>query len=895
MIQGKHIFTSISAASGPAGRRATTGTISIVVPIKGHPVLIDDAFASVQREIEVGAIQRLIAVNDGCTYAETLESLTAWQAVLGDRMIVLHCRNAGLSAARNRGIAAAIAADPHLDAVFLLDADNMLASGAGAAMRGLLDRNQHADWFYPDFDFFGQNGHYVTDREHELLFHAQINICEAGSLIRRRVFDAGIRFDEGMRRGYEDWDFWLSAAKQGFRGQSAAQPLLLYRKRPVSMLSNSHDADAELRRFLEQKHSWLFNTPTLLSLEAARFPRFAVIEGEGPTLRLQTDPSLGREVSLREFERQIIAHFAEPFANHAPAYLVFLREGVSVRLLEQKLLHNFFWNAERRWTRAEERPDLDFFYLEPSPEGHRISTDFEGDDRLADGVVVDLNTVYEMITSAAEDQLRRIDQTEPDFRVRRWSMSLEQMQPLSPKTASAQELLRGFLLQLSRSRFRAALGQRWEWREQGGAIDRATAVQIPRKISGGGVVFPMLKREDQKDIAFVVPIFDFGGVEKVVTSIARELARNGYRCHLIVASDRPIHPDGWALQAFTTVNWFPDASALDWTGTEFLGTAEPSWGNPHEKADLIGLLSSMDVVVNAHSGALHKVADHLRRLGVTMIDHEHLLERSTYGRDYGPPKLALAYEYAYDLILTCSEALRLWMHGHGVPREKLMAVVNAPGYPLPVGAARAVMQNRAAADRDAPLRVLFMGRLDPQKGVHRLSTIYHALALRAPQISLTIAGGSVVDPAEVDFSFPRKTNMLGPVRGQEALTNLLAEADVMVLPSHYEGLPLSVLEAQRCGVAVIATDVGAMDEAIEHGDTGFILPEAGCEEAFVRQILALDQDRARLAQVSQNAARMARDWSTAVAPLLAWLENGEGGPTAAEDQVEQIDLCRSLI
>ena len=93
------------------------------------------------------------------------------------------------------------------------------------------------------------------------------------------MFDAGIRFDEGMRRGYEDWDFWLSAAKEGFRGQAAAQPLLLYRKRPVSMLSNSHDADRELRGYLEKKHDWLFNTPRLLELDAERFPRFAVIEG----------------------------------------------------------------------------------------------------------------------------------------------------------------------------------------------------------------------------------------------------------------------------------------------------------------------------------------------------------------------------------------------------------------------------------------------------------------------------------------------------------------------------------------------------------------------------------------------------------------------------------------
>ncbi len=891
MTRTRCAVTAGSPSKPPRSRR-TEPAITVVIPIKGHPVLLDDAIASVQREMQAGTIQRLIAVNDGCSYPETLESLAGWRALLGDGIRVLHCSNAGLSAARNRGIEAALKADPKVDAVFLLDADNMLAPGAGAAMCRLLKANPQADWLYPDFDFFGQDGHYITDRSYELLFHAHINVCEAGSLIRRRVFDAGIRFDEGMRRGYEDWDFWLSAAKEGFRGQAAAQPLLLYRKRPVSMLSNSHDADRELRGYLEKKHDWLFNTPRLLELEAERFPRFAVIEGEGDTARLQTDPGQGHEITLKELERRIMAHFAEPFANHAPAYLVFLREGVSARLSEHRLLHGFFWNAERRWVRCEDRPNFDLFYLESSPGGHTISMDHSA-DRLADGVVIDLNALHDLATISNEDALRRIDQVSSGFRVRGWSMTLERMTRLNDRTASAPELLRSFVLQLSRSRFRASLDQRWEWREQGGAVDRGTAVQIPRKVSDGGVVFPLLKSPRQRDVAFVLPIFDFGGVEKVVASMARELAQNGYRCHLVTASDRPIHPDGWALQAFATVNWMPDASAIDWTGTEFLGTAEPSWGNNREKADLIGLLSSMDVVINAHSGALHKVADHLRRRGIIMIDHEHLLERSTYGRNYGPPKLALAYEYAYDLILTCSEALRTWLHGHGIPREKLMAVVNAPGYPLPPGTARKVMEDRAKRDPSKPLRVLFMGRLDPQKGVHRLSAIYNALALRAPQISLTIAGGSVVDTHGAEFSFPRETRMMGPVRGQDALTRLLANADVMVLPSHYEGLPLSVLEAQRCGVVVVATDVGAMDEAIEHGKTGFILPEAGCEDSFFRMITELDRDRALLAQVSRNSASMARDWSLATAPLLAWLKRRAGGVAAEGNSLDQLETCRS--
>ncbi|MCE2412344.1 glycosyltransferase, partial [Escherichia coli] len=89
--------------------------------------------------------------------------------------------------------------------------------------------------------------------------------------------------------------------------------------------------------------------------------------------------------------------------------------------------------------------------------------------------------------------------------------------------------------------------------------------------------------------------------------------------------------------------------------------------------------------------------------------------------------------------------------------------------------------------------------------------------------------------------------------GQRIGAALLADTDVMILPSHYEGLPLSVLEAQRLGVVVLATDVGAMREAICDGVDGFILPEDGCEDAFVRLVLDLDRDRARLRAVSAGA------------------------------------------
>ena len=861
----------------------TTGQISIIIPTKGHPVLLDDAIAAVHREMASGAIRRLVVIDDGCEHAETRASLASWQAIMGDSMLALHFPNAGLSAARNRGIKAALAADPDIEALFLLDADNTLVEGAAAACQRALAQHPDQDWFYPEFDFFGQRAHYIADHDPSLLFHAHVNLCEAGSLIRRRVFDAGIRFDEAMKKGYEDWDFWLSAARAGFRGRPLAAPVLLYRKRPASMLSHSHDLDGELRRFLENKHRWLFSAPALLALEAQRFPRYAIIEGDSAILC--TDPDHSETVTLADLERRFFAHFADPYAHHAPALLIVLREGVSARLKQARLMRNFLWLCERRQARQGGAADLDLFFVEASESGHQVHTDLGNPAAMPDGVAVGLERLREIVMRDDAGWIREIERAPNPHAVTGWGMEIDGMSPLRPQAEAATELLRGFLMQLHRSRFRPALAQSWQWRAPGGAASRAMAVEIPRSAASGGVIFPLLKQPGRKDIGLVLPIFDFGGVEKVAASLARELAAAGHRLHLFIASDRPLHGDGWALEAFSTVNWLPDASTLDWSGPEYMGTAEPRWGEGMERADLVGLLCSMDAVINAHSAALHKVADRLKRQGVLMIDHEHLVERSVYGRNYGPPKLALAYEHAYDLFLSCSQTLSRWLNAQGIPRSKLMPVVNAPGYPLAPARVAALLERREAQASDAaPLRVLFMGRLDPQKGVGRLATIYAALARHLPGVQLSIAGQSVVDAAG-ELSFPRQTRMLGAMRGPEALTELLAATDVMVLPSHYEGLPLSVLEAQRLGVTVLATEVGAMHEAIEDGVTGFVIPEENCEAGFVHRILALDGDRDQLRRISRAASDGARDWAMAAAPLLAWLATKWEEPICGEKQM----------
>ena len=59
---------------------------------------------------------------------------------------------------------------------------------------------------------------------------------------------------------------------------------------------------------------------------------------------------------------------------------------------------------------------------------------------------------------------------------------------------------------------------------------------------------------------------------------------------------------------------------------------------------------------------------------------------------------------------------------------------------------------------------------------------------------------------------------------RQAIVHLLEEANIFCLPSHWEGFPLSLLEAMAAGVAVIATSVGDVSEMLDGGRAGVLVP-----------------------------------------------------------------------
>ncbi len=122
--------------------------------------------------------------------------------------------------------------------------------------------------------------------------------------------------------------------------------------------------------------------------------------------------------------------------------------------------------------------------------------------------------------------------------------------------------------------------------------------------------------------------------------------------------------------------------------------------------------------------------------------------------------------------------------------------------------------------------LLFLGRLSARKGVPELLQALASPSLKSRGWHATLAGDGPIDEfrqlAE-RFGISDRLHFPGWVDETEVRA-LCAKADILVLPSHAEGLAMAVLEAMSHGLAVITTPVGAHSEVIEQGVSGLLIP-----------------------------------------------------------------------
>jgi glycosyltransferase involved in cell wall biosynthesis len=202
-----------------------------------------------------------------------------------------------------------------------------------------------------------------------------------------------------------------------------------------------------------------------------------------------------------------------------------------------------------------------------------------------------------------------------------------------------------------------------------------------------------------------------------------------------------------------------------------------------------------------------------------------------------------------DRLIAVSEALRRTYERIGAAPERFTTVPNgvAPRTDL-LGRARA--RDRLGLGSDQPV-VLTIGRLAPMKGHRYLIEAVPAVAARFPQLTVVILGegnlrGALTRQA-ADLGVADRVCLAGH-RTDARL--LLDAADVFVLPSLHEGMPLVALEAMEAGLPVVATDVIGTAEVVVPGRTG-VLVRPGDAPALAEAIGALLADPDRRCRLGQ--------------------------------------------
>ena len=353
-----------------------------------------------------------------------------------------------------------------------------------------------------------------------------------------------------------------------------------------------------------------------------------------------------------------------------------------------------------------------------------------------------------------------------------------------------------------------------------------------------------------------------GGMSRIMGFVHREVAAAGHTVEWLSAEDVPARWRGGASRF-----GFP------WLVRRAMRAAARA-GRPYD-------------LVNVHEphGALAVLGQsRLTRHGVVVTSHgveqrawELALEEARLGRE-GPslrsrmvyPATSLwqsrmALRRATLVFVLSSEDQQFLRARFGIAEERIRRM--RPGADE-IFAAQAAGRSYAHAHR-----LVFPATWRKNKGIEDLVPAFAALAARDPARTLTILGAGA-DPAVVTARFPaavRDRIRVIPAADDRTSAEALASADVMVLPSLFEGTPLTLIESMMSGLPIVTTATCGMRDTVGHERTALLVPlrSPGAIVEAVERLAADPALRERLGRAAQMTARTRYTWPAVAAEVLA--------------------------
>jgi len=209
--------------------------VSIVIPCYNQAQYLGETIESALQQTYNNV--EIIVVNDGSP-DNTSEIASKYPVILIEQ------KNSGLSNARNNGIKAS-----HGKWILTLDSDDKIDKDF---IKKTINKADIVSTTLKTFD--QEDKIWEPPRDNPIydnfLMDNQINCC---SLFKREVFDAVGGFDEQMRDGYEDWDFWVRVAHFGYKFQVIREPLFFYRKHGRSFINHAIENHYMLNKYVNNE------------------------------------------------------------------------------------------------------------------------------------------------------------------------------------------------------------------------------------------------------------------------------------------------------------------------------------------------------------------------------------------------------------------------------------------------------------------------------------------------------------------------------------------------------------------------------------------------------------------------------------------------------------------
>lgn len=260
--------------------------------------------------------------------------------------------------------------------------------------------------------------------------------------------------------------------------------------------------------------------------------------------------------------------------------------------------------------------------------------------------------------------------------------------------------------------------------------------------------------------------------------------------------------------------------------------------------ELVSLRPDLLAIHTAKSGFLGRFAAAMLRIPCVFTPHGCSIIDRNNGRT---SRLFLTLEYlaghlGNTTITVCNHEERLAAESGIVNARNLRMVHNG------------IPDVAAIAKPDAePVVITMVARFDPPKD--HVTLLRAVSALKECRWTLRLAGsGALLGSAKelaVRLGVQRRVDFIGET---SKIPGLLADSQIFVLTSKVEAFPISILEAMRAGLPVVASDVGGISEAILDGETGFLIP-SGDDRALSERLALLLQSPGLRAALGNNARR----------------------------------------